>query len=37
MLAAGALEGVPSSIIDLSGDSAEVIREGAGDVSAFVV
>ncbi|MFA7289543.1 MAG: L-threonylcarbamoyladenylate synthase [Melioribacteraceae bacterium] len=36
MLATGALEGIPSSIIDLSGEGAEIIREGAGDVSAFV-
>jgi tRNA threonylcarbamoyl adenosine modification protein (Sua5/YciO/YrdC/YwlC family) len=35
MLSAGALEGKPSSIIDLSGDEPEVVREGAGDVSIF--
>ncbi|MFA3782310.1 L-threonylcarbamoyladenylate synthase [Melioribacteraceae bacterium 4301-Me] len=35
MLSAGALEGKPSSIVDLSGDEPEVIREGAGDVSLF--
>jgi tRNA threonylcarbamoyl adenosine modification protein (Sua5/YciO/YrdC/YwlC family) len=36
MLAAGALEGKPSSIIDLSGDEPEIIREGAGDISMFL-
>jgi tRNA threonylcarbamoyl adenosine modification protein (Sua5/YciO/YrdC/YwlC family) len=35
MLAAGALEGEPSSIVDLSTEEPEVIREGAGDVSIF--
>lgn len=35
MLSAGALVGEPSSIIDLSKDEPEVIREGAGDVSIF--
>ncbi len=35
MLSAGALEGTPSSIIDLSNEEPEVIREGAGDVSVF--
>jgi tRNA threonylcarbamoyl adenosine modification protein (Sua5/YciO/YrdC/YwlC family) len=35
MLSSGALEGKPSSIIDLSGDEPEIIREGAGDVSIF--
>lgn len=35
MLGAGALEGKPSSIVDLSGDKPEVIREGAGDVTMF--
>ena len=35
MLSAGALEGEPSSIVDLSGEEPEVIREGAGDVSMF--
>ncbi|PKL82731.1 MAG: threonylcarbamoyl-AMP synthase [Ignavibacteriae bacterium HGW-Ignavibacteriae-3] len=35
MLASGALEGKPSSIIDLSKDTPEIIREGAGDVSMF--
>ncbi len=35
MLSAGALEGKPSSIIDLSGEEPEIIREGAGDVSLF--
>ncbi len=36
MLSAGALEGKPSSIVDLSGENPEVIREGAGDVSMFI-
>jgi tRNA threonylcarbamoyl adenosine modification protein (Sua5/YciO/YrdC/YwlC family) len=36
MLSAGALKSIPSSIIDLSRDEPEVIREGAGDVSLFV-
>lgn len=36
MLAAGTLSGAPSSIVDLSEDQPEVIREGAGDVSIFV-
>jgi tRNA threonylcarbamoyl adenosine modification protein (Sua5/YciO/YrdC/YwlC family) len=36
MLSSGALEGKPSSIIDLSGDKPEIIREGAGDVSLFI-
>ena len=35
MLATGALEGEPSSIVDLSSEEPEVIREGAGDVSIF--
>ncbi len=35
MLSVGALEGSPSSIIDLSNEIPEVIREGAGDVSIF--
>lgn len=35
MLSVGALSGQPSSIIDLSGDEPEVVREGAGDVSYF--
>jgi len=35
MLASGKLVGSPSSIIDLSGESPEIIREGAGDVSLF--
>jgi tRNA threonylcarbamoyl adenosine modification protein (Sua5/YciO/YrdC/YwlC family) len=35
MLSAGALSNLPSSIIDLSQDEPEVIREGAGDVSLF--
>ena len=35
MLSMGPLEGKPSSIIDLSEEEPEVIREGAGDVSVF--
>ncbi|MEW6194023.1 MAG: L-threonylcarbamoyladenylate synthase [Bacteroidota bacterium] len=35
MLASGALEGNPSSIVDLSNDEPEILREGAGDVSMF--
>jgi tRNA A37 threonylcarbamoyladenosine synthetase subunit TsaC/SUA5/YrdC len=35
MLASGSLSGDVSSVIDLSEDAAEVIREGAGDVSLF--
>lgn len=35
MLASGALEGVPSTIVDLSEDEPEIIREGAGDISIF--
>ena len=33
MLSQGALTGKPSSIVDLSGDTPEVVRKGAGDVS----
>lgn len=36
MLASGNLSGDPSSVVDLSDDVPEVIREGAGDVSLFV-
>lgn len=36
MLASGNLFGDPSSVIDLSLDGPEVIREGAGDISMFV-
>jgi tRNA threonylcarbamoyl adenosine modification protein (Sua5/YciO/YrdC/YwlC family) len=36
MLASGNLSGDPSSVIDLSSETPEVIREGAGDVSLFV-
>jgi len=36
MLASGSLNGRPSSVIDLSEEEPEVIREGAGDVSLFV-
>lgn len=35
MLSSGALSGVPSSIIDLSGDKVEILREGSGDLSFF--
>ncbi len=35
MLSAGALTGEPSSIVDLSGDEPDVVREGSGDVSMF--
>ncbi len=36
MLSQGALAGKPSSIVDLSGETPEVVREGAGDVSLFL-
>ncbi|GBD90203.1 hypothetical protein BMS3Abin04_00920 [bacterium BMS3Abin04] len=36
MLADGALSGQTSSIVDLSGDEPEIIREGAGDLSYFM-
>jgi tRNA threonylcarbamoyl adenosine modification protein (Sua5/YciO/YrdC/YwlC family) len=36
MLSQGGIGGKPSSIIDLSGETPEVVREGAGDVSLFV-
>lgn len=36
MLASGSLSGNPSSVIDLSMEEPEIIREGAGDVSMFV-
>lgn len=36
MLSSGALTGSPSSVIDLSGEEVEIIREGAGDISLFV-
>lgn len=35
MLSSGYLSNIPSSIIDLSEDSPEIIRKGAGDVSLF--
>ncbi|MCB0745258.1 MAG: threonylcarbamoyl-AMP synthase [Ignavibacteriae bacterium] len=35
MLSMGALSGIPSSIVDLSGDEAEIVREGSGDLSVF--
>jgi tRNA threonylcarbamoyl adenosine modification protein (Sua5/YciO/YrdC/YwlC family) len=36
MLASGNLSGEPSSVIDLSGEEPEVVREGAGDTTFFV-
>jgi tRNA threonylcarbamoyl adenosine modification protein (Sua5/YciO/YrdC/YwlC family) len=36
MLASGNLSGDPSSVVDLSTEIPEIIREGAGDVSLFV-
>lgn len=36
MLASGNIVGDPSSVIDLSEDEPEIIREGAGDVAMFV-
>ena len=36
MLSSGNLGGQPSSVIDLSDEAPEVLREGAGDVSLFV-
>jgi len=35
MLSQGGLSGKPSSIVDLSGEAPEIIREGAGDISFF--
>ena len=35
MLSAGAMEGKPSSIVDLSDTEPIIVREGAGDVSIF--
>lgn len=35
MIAAGPLSGEPSSVVDLSNEEPIVVREGAGDVSAF--
>jgi len=35
MLSQGGLSGKPSSIVDLSGEFPEIVREGAGDVSLF--
>lgn len=37
MLSTGALSGVVSSIVDLSSESPEIIREGAGDTSEFLL
>ena len=36
MLAQGVLTGKPSSIVNLSGDAPEILREGAGDISWFL-
>jgi len=36
MLAQGGLPGKLSSIVDLSGETPEVVREGAGDISLFL-
>ncbi len=36
MLSVGPLSGNPSSVIDLSEEAPEIIREGAGDVSLFI-
>lgn len=36
MLASGNLAGAPSSVIDLSDEQPEVVREGAGDTSIFL-
>ena len=36
MLSMGPLMGEPSTVVDLSDEEPEVLREGAGDVSLFV-
>lgn len=36
MLSSGNLQGEPSSIIDLSTENPEIVREGAGDLSYFM-
>jgi tRNA threonylcarbamoyl adenosine modification protein (Sua5/YciO/YrdC/YwlC family) len=36
MLSMGPLMGEPSTVVDLSEDEPEVVRQGAGDVSMFV-
>jgi tRNA threonylcarbamoyl adenosine modification protein (Sua5/YciO/YrdC/YwlC family) len=36
MISMGGLNGSPSSIVDLSGEEAEIIREGSGDLSFFL-
>jgi tRNA threonylcarbamoyl adenosine modification protein (Sua5/YciO/YrdC/YwlC family) len=36
MLSSGNLQGQPSSIIDLSNETPEIVREGAGDLSYFM-
>lgn len=35
ILDAGLLKGIPSTVIDWSGDAPEVVREGAGDLAAL--
>ncbi|NTU50679.1 MAG: hypothetical protein HGA87_07405 [Desulfobulbaceae bacterium] len=35
MLASEIINFEPSSVVDLSGEEPEIIREGAGDVSLF--
>lgn len=36
MLSTGALNGKPSTIVDLSGEEPEIVREGAGEISYFI-
>lgn len=36
MLSSGSLSNKPSSIVDLSDDAPEILREGAGDVKMFI-
>ncbi|CAG0938250.1 partial putative protein YciO, partial [Candidatus Brocadiaceae bacterium] len=36
ILSVGALATVPSTVVDLSGEEPEIIREGAGDISLFM-
>lgn len=36
ILSVGALAKIPSTVVDLSSDEPEIIREGAGDISLFV-
>jgi len=35
MLASSTMSFEPSSVVDISGEEPEIIREGAGDVSLF--